>query len=48
MPVAHACNPTTQEAEIRKIVFKASWGKYFCETLSQKTHHKKKKTGLVG
>jgi hypothetical protein len=43
VPVAHTCNPFTQEAEIRRIVVEASSGKWF-ETYLEKTLHKK---GLV-
>jgi hypothetical protein len=39
------CNPTTQEAAMRKIVVRNQPGKIVCETLSQKTHYKKKKNG---
>jgi hypothetical protein len=39
--VAHACNPSTQEIEIRKTAVQSQPGQIVRETLSQKTQHKR-------
>jgi hypothetical protein len=43
MPVAHACNLATQEAEIRRIVVQSQLRQIVLKTVSQKTLHQKKK-----
>jgi hypothetical protein len=42
--VAHACNPVTQEAQIRRIEILTWPNKYFARTYlkKKKAHHKKK------
>jgi hypothetical protein len=40
--VAHACYPSTWEAEIRRITVQSQPGQIVCKTLSQKTHHNKR------
>jgi hypothetical protein len=43
MPVAHACNLATQEAEIRRIVVQSQLRQIVLKTVSQKTPSPKKK-----
>jgi hypothetical protein len=45
--VAHTCNLTTQEAEMRSSWFKASPGKKFKRPYIEKTHHKKRTSGVA-
>jgi hypothetical protein len=42
--MAHACNLSAQEAEIRRMEVQSQSRQIVCETLSRKTLHK---TGLV-
>jgi hypothetical protein len=44
--VAHTCNPSYSEAEIRRIAVRSQPGQIVRETLSQKTLHKKKAGGV--
>jgi hypothetical protein len=45
--VAHPIVPATQEAEIRSITVRSQPGQVVYETLSQKTHHKKRAGGAA-
>jgi hypothetical protein len=39
--------PTTQEAEVRRVVVRSQSGQIIHKTISKKTHHKKKEGGLL-
>jgi hypothetical protein len=45
--VAHACDPTTQEAEIRRTEVQSQPWQIICETLSQKYPTQKNRSGGV-
>jgi hypothetical protein len=46
MLVAHTCNPSYQEAEVRRVAVQSQTGQIVHETLSRKTLSQKKK-GLI-
>jgi hypothetical protein len=45
--VAHACNPSSQEAEIRRITVQSQPGQIVRKTLSRKTPHKHRAGGVA-
>jgi hypothetical protein len=47
VPVAQACNPSTQEAKIRKIVVQSQPGEIVLETLSLKNPSQKRAGGVA-
>jgi hypothetical protein len=45
--VGHACNPSTEEAEIRRIMVQCQHGQIVCKTLSQKRPSQKRAGGMA-